>query len=92
LAKLAPDIAKEWHPTKNGKLTAKEIVAFTTRSAWFVCPNGHDYEKPVHLRIRFGLGCPECKQAGIKRVKTKVLKTSKPAQNNVKKHTKTKKK
>jgi hypothetical protein len=66
-------------------------VAFTTRPGWFLCPYGHDYEKPVHLRIRFGLGCPECKESGIKRVKTKVLKTAELAQHKGKKVAKAKK-
>ncbi|CAN5406132.1 hypothetical protein BH11CYA1_BH11CYA1_43440 [soil metagenome] len=92
LAKLCPDVAKEWHPTKNGKLKAKDVVAFTTREAWFLCPNGHSYEKPVHLRVRFGLGCPDCKKAGIKRTKTKTLGTPPPSQHKETKATKGKKK
>lgn len=92
LAKLAPDIAKEWHPSKNGKLTAKDVVAFTTKPAWFLCPNGHDYEKPVHLRIRFGLGCPMCKEVGLKRAKTKTLATPKTSQHKDNKVAKLKKK
>lgn len=92
LAKLAPDVAKEWHPTKNGKLTPKDVVAFTTKPAWFICPAGHEYERQVHLRIRFGLTCPECKKAGIKRAKTKTLKTPETAQHKDRKSTKSKRK
>jgi Zn finger protein HypA/HybF involved in hydrogenase expression len=62
LQKMAPQIAKEWHPTKNEKLTPKDVVAFTTKPAWFLCPAGHSYQKSIHLRMRFGVGCPQCRQ------------------------------
>lgn len=61
LAALSPELAIEWHPKKNGKLTPKDVVAYTTNAYWFLCPQGHSYEKRLHLRFRYGAGCPLCK-------------------------------
>lgn len=43
-----PDLAKDWHPTKNESL---EI--------WWQCPNGHEWSATVKERIQ-GKGCPFC--------------------------------
>jgi hypothetical protein len=88
LAKLAPDVAEEWHPTKNGKLTPNDVVAFTTKPAWFLCPAGHEYERQVHLRVRLDLLCPECKKTGIKRAKTRTLITPETAKHKNRKSNK----
>lgn len=61
LAHLSPEIAREWHPRKNGKKTPNNVVAFTTQPYWFLCPQGHSYQKRLHLRFRYGAGCPHCK-------------------------------
>src|SRR5437660_7458931 len=44
LACLFPGVAGQWHPTKNGELTPKEVLAGSTRSYWWQCPNGPDHE------------------------------------------------
>jgi len=60
LAKIAPEIAAQWHPTKNGKLTPENVVAYTTKTAWFICEEGHDYSKAINRRVRYDLGCSVC--------------------------------
>lgn len=62
LAERFPDIAKEWHPTKNGNLTP-ENVSYGSRSymIWWMCPMGHDdYQMLPNSRTASGRGCPEC--------------------------------
>ena len=62
LASLAPEIAREWHPTKNGKLTPDGIVAQSHRSAWWRC--GADPSHVWHARLSNrwwnDAGCPFC--------------------------------
>jgi len=60
LATLFPSIAKEWHPTKNGKLTAADIVAGSKRHIWWQCDLGHVWRTYAYNRTRNGTGCPQC--------------------------------
>jgi len=59
LAAVRPDLAAEWHPTKNGELTPSMIVPFTERKVWWKCPAGpdHEWEMAPHVRK----GCPFCR-------------------------------
>ena len=36
---LFPEIAKEWHPTKNGKLKPSEFTYGSSRKVWWLCKN-----------------------------------------------------
>lgn len=77
LAILAPDIAKEWHPTKNGDLTAYDVVPNSHKRVWWKCPKGDDHEWKTSLNARnSGTGCPIC--ANLKVVKSNCLATLKP--------------
>lgn len=62
LVTRAPHLIAEWHPTKNGTLTPKDVTVGTPRAAWWVCPKGHEYETLVYNRTRNGggTGCPVC--------------------------------
>lgn len=61
LASRYPEIAKEWHPTKNGLLTPDQVVAGSNNKAWWICPNGadHEWEAIIYSRVK-GNGCPFC--------------------------------
>jgi hypothetical protein len=62
LASLYPEIAKEWHPTKNGTLSPDQVVAGSGKNVWWKCPNGpdHEWEGRIAHRGR-GSGCPFCR-------------------------------
>lgn len=60
LATKFPEIAKEWHPTKNGTLTPRDVKASTHKKAWWICPHKHEYEQAIMLRTTRGSGCPYC--------------------------------
>jgi predicted secreted protein len=62
LAKLEPEIAEEWHPTKNGKLTPRDVVPGYYKAVWWKCPRGRDHvwRKTVCARVYGGRGCPFC--------------------------------
>ena len=64
LANLFPDVAVEWHPTRNGDLTPADVVASNTkRKHWWKCPAGpdHEWEAAAGRRTTAGTGCPFCR-------------------------------
>ena len=61
LATLYPKVAKEWHPTKNGTLTPKEIRPKSNKKYWWKCAKcGHDWQATAQSRIHLHSGCPAC--------------------------------
>lgn len=54
-----PELARQWHPAKNGTLTPRDVVAGTTRKVWWVCEKGHEWRALVSSRAN-GAGCPVC--------------------------------
>jgi len=61
LATVSPDIAKQWHPTRNGYLTPDQVLAGTNAGAWWCCELGHEWETTVSGRTsRRGSGCLVC--------------------------------
>lgn len=60
LAAFFPDIAKEWHPTKNGSLTPEAVSPYSNRKVWWRCGLGHEYQSVIGLRVLRGNGCPYC--------------------------------
>lgn len=44
LATLYPDIASQWHPTKNGDVQPSKILPNSSFNAWWKCSNGEDHE------------------------------------------------
>ena len=61
LAKLRPQLAEQWHPTKNGDLNPCDVTVMSGRKVWWKCPEGddHEWEGVVFNRSRGG-GCPIC--------------------------------
>lgn len=59
LATIRPDLAAQWHPTKNGTLRPDMVLATTMRRVWWQCKNGHEWQAKVHSRTS-GNGCPVC--------------------------------
>ncbi|MFC5732536.1 MULTISPECIES: zinc-ribbon domain-containing protein [Bacillaceae] len=40
-----PEIAKQWHPTKNGSTRPDEVGAYAREEYWWLCENGHKWKK-----------------------------------------------
>ena len=59
LATLNPDLAKEWHPSKNLPLTPQTVGARSGQNIWWICKFGHEYQCRISDRIR-GVGCSKC--------------------------------
>ena len=62
LETLYPEIAKEWHPTKNGEITPSDVIARSGKRYWWICEKGpdHEWEASCHARTK-PLGCPFCR-------------------------------
>ena len=73
-----PELAAEWHPTKNGRLKPTDVVAGARKKVWWKCPEGEDHEWRQDLVTRkSGNGCPIC--SGHKVVKSNCLSTTHPS-------------
>lgn len=59
LATTYPDLAGQWHPTRNGPLTPRDVVAGTIRKVWWQCEKGHEWQAAIASRVS-GIGCPVC--------------------------------
>lgn len=62
LGLLKPDLAKEWHPTRNSSLNPRTVTPGSGKKVWWLCTNGHEWEAPVYSRSR-GSGCPVCSKS-----------------------------
>lgn len=60
LASRFPQLAAQWHPTKNGALTPQSILAGSHRRVWWLCEKGHSWRAAVSARTSGGNGCPVC--------------------------------
>jgi hypothetical protein len=60
LALARPDIAAEWHPTKNGALTPWQVGPGTHQKVWWRGNCGHDWVTEVRQRVQYNSSCPFC--------------------------------
>jgi len=62
LQQAAPNIAKEWHPTKNGTLTPENVQAWSRERVWWRCNKNpaHEWQMTVGYRSRIPSPCPQC--------------------------------
>jgi len=59
LAVIAPEIARQWHPTKNGNLTPYDVSPNSGKRQWFLCDVcGWEWEAAINNRRK--TGCPCC--------------------------------
>ena len=63
LAERFPDIAAQWHPSKNGSRRPEDVKAGSDTFTWWVCERGHTWRARVYSRTSGGRarGCPECR-------------------------------
>ena len=59
LAAQHPDLAKEWHPTKNLPLTPEQVLPGSEKKVWWRCGQGHEWQAEIRSRAN-GCGCPVC--------------------------------
>ena len=72
-----PELAAEFHPTKNDDLTPETVIAGTSKKLWWKCPKGDDHEWDATGSDRaHGKGCAVC--AGRKVVPSNCMATTHP--------------
>lgn len=59
LAAKNPKLAKEWHPTKNGELTPKNVTTGSSKKVWWMCSENHEWISTINNR-NSGKKCPYC--------------------------------
>ena len=59
LATKYPEVAGQWHPTKNGDLLPSQIAPNTFLKPWWLALCGHEWQADVGSRVR-GSNCPYC--------------------------------
>lgn len=60
---MFPELAKEWHPTKNGGLKPSEVRPRSALRIWWSCERGYEWRTSVGSRID-GAACPLCSKKG----------------------------
>lgn len=71
LAELYPDIAAEWHQTKNGTLRPESVSYSSDKRAWWKCLRcGYEWATMVSTRTRSDkCGCPRCGREKTRKAK-----------------------
>lgn len=60
LASQRPQLAAQWHPTKNGGRTPADVPLGSHYKAWWICEKGHEWQAMVKSRALDGTACPVC--------------------------------
>ena len=63
LANQIPDVAAQWHPTRNGALNPDQVAARSGKKAWWTCPGQPDHDWQARIADRTSgrkSGCPFC--------------------------------
>ena len=77
LATNYPLLAKEWHKTKNGKLTPDDLTAGSNKKVWWKCNQADDHEWKSRISHRTNeIGCPVCSNKKV--VLSNCLSTTHP--------------
>lgn len=66
LISIHPEIAAEWHPTKNGALKPEHVICTSTKEVWWLCSKcQNEWQKSIWKRTVQGRGCPRCTHHGV---------------------------
>src|SRR5262249_45193915 len=60
LAARHPEVAAQWHPTRNRPLTPAQVSYCSMKRAFWRCEHGHVWSTRIHQRTRIGTRCPYC--------------------------------
>jgi len=60
LETVNPELAAQWHPTKNEGLTPRNVMSGSRQKAWWICSKGHEWQARINSRNSTGCGCPVC--------------------------------
>jgi len=71
LATVHPNLAAEWHTSRNVGRGANEFRPNSGKKAWWICKRGHEWESVIQSRAK-GAGCPYC-AAQVSRLELRVF-------------------
>src|SRR6516165_1878218 len=73
-----PELAAQWHRTKNRSLIPNDVSFASNKKVWWQCPvaDDHEWEAVVNSRAQ-GRGCPYCSGNAV--VLSNCLATTHPA-------------
>ena len=54
------NVAKDWHPKRNGNLTPFDVTYVSGKKVWWICENNHEYSTKVFYKTIRGNGCKYC--------------------------------
>ena len=57
---INPQLAKEWHPSKNENLTPNNVLANSSKKVWWKCNSSHEWKAKIANRNLLGNNCPKC--------------------------------
>lgn len=60
LQTLAPKVAVQFHPSKNGDLSPSTLSPNSNLKLWWMCTLGHEWETSACKRVSQGTKCPVC--------------------------------
>jgi hypothetical protein len=66
-----PELLKEWHPSRNADLRAREVSSHHREKVWWICGQGHEWEATIRSRLT-GKGCPICSPSDHSPIKSSV--------------------
>lgn len=67
LASLNPELASQWHPTRNGDLTPHDVTGGSNKKVWWLGECGHEWEAIINSRTSGENNCPYCSNRRVLR-------------------------
>lgn len=58
-ATICPDVATEWHPTRNMGILPQDYLPNSHKAVWWMCGKNHEWKASLESRMR-GAQCPIC--------------------------------
>ena len=55
-----PTVVKEWNYDKNAGILPTEIICTSSKSVWWKCKEGHEWQTKIYLRTVNHYSCPYC--------------------------------
>ncbi|MCD4776796.1 MAG: zinc-ribbon domain-containing protein [Candidatus Aegiribacteria sp.] len=52
LSETHPEVAAQWHPSKNGNLKPDDVTYGMRKNVWWICDNGHEWCDTIGHRSR----------------------------------------
>lgn len=71
-----PELAIEWHPTKNGILSPSDVSSGSPKKVWWLCKQdtNHEWQATIGNRASQNQGCPLCKNKKVSETNNLAIK------------------